>query len=412
MKIVFVHGSPYGFGGIETWLARFTNRLVADGHEVALLTRPFGEDWDETSAIVDDIARNATVHMGARRWFGQGSGKTPSLREADVLFACNLDSLLRAAAVQPQLARAPRLIAGVFHPREYTAPRSPFKRRWVQHVSRRIVLDLPVENFVFCGDVVARDTGKALARDLSRSPVLPLAIDMDRFRPPPDRPVDRTKIASVARLTPYYTHHRQMVRVIRDLRDRGHDFSYHVYGDGPERQSLEDEVRRLGVDHAVFLHGTVPYDRLGEAVTDAFACIGTGTALLESAACGVPALVAIDSHRGPATYGFIQNTTGTDIGGYVPGQPEYDIAQRLLWLAGLGEDEYRRVANGSRARAEEFSLDRLVPRFVDMLGAAHPVPLSVSASDRAIGQLDWLLEAVLLNLGAPDLMMQRYVRPC
>src|SRR2546423_5173759 len=121
-----------------------------------------------------------------------------------------------------------------------------------------------------------------LSRDLSTSPVVPIPIDTDRFRPSVDRPVDRRKIVSVARLAPYYTYIRQMIGVIRDLRAQGHAFTYHSYGDGEERAALEAEARELGVDDAVFLHGAIPYDRFTEAVGEAFAVIGIGTGVLEA----------------------------------------------------------------------------------------------------------------------------------
>ena len=411
MKIAFVHGSPYGFGGIETWLMRFSERLVADGHEVALLTRPFGEEWHETTGVVDRISRSATIHVGTRHWFRERGHATPPLAGADVLFACNLEALLRAALLQQRLDPAPRVVAGAFSPREYCWKASRMQRRWIQHLAERVVLRLPLENFVFATDGMARQTGECIGRDLSASPVLPLAIDTERFRPSPNRRVDRRKIVSVSRLVPYYTHHRHMIRVIRDLRESGHGFTYHAFGDGPERQRLEDDARRMGVDDAVFLHGAIPYDNFGDAVGDAFAYIGMGTALIEAAACGVPALVAIDSHPAPVTYGFIDDTVGNDIGGYVPGHPEHEIGERLLWLAGLTEQQYRQVEDGARARVEEFSLTRLVPRFVDMLAGAAPVSIPISAADRVLAQLDWMVEAVLLNLGAPDVMTRRYVRP-
>jgi glycosyltransferase involved in cell wall biosynthesis len=200
-----------------------------------------------------------------------------------------------------------------------------------------------------------------------------------------------------------------MIRLVHDLRARGHDFSYHVYGDGPRRAELEAEVRRLGLQGAVFFHGTVPYERFADVVADAFAFVGTGTSLVEAAACGVPSLVAIPGHTDPVSHGWIQDVAGNEFGGPAPGHPEHRIEDLLLALDALDEGGYLAVGAASRRRAEEFALPELVPRFVELLQGAVPFPLSISAVDRALGQLDWLLEAVLLNLGAPDGWTQRYV---
>jgi glycosyltransferase involved in cell wall biosynthesis len=401
----------YVLGGIQTWLARMAPALTAQGNDVALLTRPRGQPFDTTSAIIDDLPREVTVHLGSRHWFRLLPAQLADREPPDVVFACNVEALLLAAQVQQRLAPAAKVVAGVFHPREYCWKAPLLRRRWRQHVAERLVGRLPLENFVFATDGMARQMGECLDRDMSGSPVLPLPIDTAKLRRLADRKVTPRKIVSVARLVPSYAHHGQMIRVIKELRERGHEFSYHAYGDGEDRDALEAEARRLGVDDAVFLHGAIPYERFTEAVGDAFAYIGLGTALLEAAACGVPALVGIDSHPAPETYGFLQETTGNDVGGYVPGHAVQPIADRLLWLADRSEEEYREVERGSRERAEEFGIAASLPAFLEILESAESFPVRVSGVDRALGQLDWLLEAVMLNLGAKDAIGQRHLRP-
>jgi glycosyltransferase involved in cell wall biosynthesis len=409
MKIAFVYGNLYTWGGIQTWLIRMTRALAESGHEVSVLTRRRCEQWDVTTAIVDELSGHATLHMAGRYWFRRAASPEPALASPDVLFGCSLQSLVQAAQVQQRLAPAARMVAGVFHPQEF-ATSSLLSRRWVQHLGGHIGRALPAENFVFCGDVVARDTGAALGRDLSQSPVLPIPVDTRRLKPSPQRRVDPYKIASVARLARSYTHHWHMVHVIRELRDRGHPFTYHAYGDGEDRERLEAEARRLGVDDAVFFHGFVPYDRVADAIGDSLACIGLGTGIIEAAACGVPAIVGIDSSPRPATYGFIQEIQGTDVGGHVPGQAEYPIAERILWLSSRSPEQYRQVEAAARARAEDFGLDRLAPRFVEMLSRAAPHSYPITPADRTVGQLDWLLESTIIKLGGPDTMTRRFVR--
>lgn len=410
MKILFVYPSIYGLGGIETWLTRMLPSLRAEGHDVALLTRPPVEPWDVTTEVVDRVSDDATVHLAGRHWFRGHRSIQPPLQAADVVFAGNLQAFLLAALVQQHLMPGAKVVAGVFHPREYCSKAPLIQRRWGQHLTERLTRRLPVENFMFCTAGMARQTGECLGRDLSRAPVLPIPIDSDRLRRSSDRVVKRGKIVAVARLHPQYEHHDHMIRVIRDLRDAGHDFSYHAYGDGPRRAELEADARRLGMDGAVFFHGSLPYAQFAEVLDDAFAFIGTGTALLEAAACGVPSLVAISEHPGPMTHGWIHAVAGNEFGGAVPGHPEFPISEQLVWLAGRTECEYRELEEASRHRAEEFSLPRLLPQFVEILAGAAPFPLPISAADRVLGQLDWILEAVLLNLGAPDGWTQRYVR--
>ncbi len=410
MKILFVYGNIYSWGGIQTWLIRIAPKLRARGHEVTLLTREMSGPNDVTSEIVDRLASDATLLFAGRHWFRAPRSLRPPLGEQDVLFACGLEALLLAALVQQHLTPAAKIVAGVFSPREYCWKTSRLSRRWSQHVAERLVRRLPLRNFVFSTNGMARQTGECLSRDLSESPVFPIPIDTERLRPAKGRSVNPHKIVSVSRLTPYYTHNSQMIRVIRELRDRGHNFTYHVYGEGVARPELEAEARRLLVDDAVFFHGTVAYDDFAEAIGDAFLYIGLATGLIEAAACGIPALVGIDSQPSPDTYGFLHETVGNDLGGYVPGHPKYRITERVLWLVGRTDEQYRQIEAASRARAEEFGLDRLLPRLIDILERADRPALPISKGDCILGQLDWILEAVLLNLGGHDAMGNRHVR--
>jgi glycosyltransferase involved in cell wall biosynthesis len=410
MRILFVYGNMYSWGGIQTLLVRLAPTLRAHGHDVSLLARPRGGQSDVTSAVIDQIASSADVQIADDNWLtARRALRRVELVPADVIVACDLRALLLAAVLQEQRMPATTIVAAAFAPREYCWRRSPLLRPWSRHLSRRIVRQLPVENLMFATDGMARQTGDCAGRDLRTSPVLPLAIDTHRLRPPAVREVDRRKIVSVARLVPYYTHHRLMVHVIRQLRDAGHDFAYHAYGDGDDRASLEAEARKLGVGDSVVFHGSVPYERFAEVVMDAFAYIGMGTALIEAAACGVPALVAIDMSSRPNTYGFVQDTEGNDLGGYVQGHPEQPIAERLLWLASLDEEGYRRAGAASRRRAEEFDTSVLVPRLVDILTAAKPVSLRLSWWDRQMAWIERIGSAALWKLGVDTSTTRRHL---
>lgn len=409
MRILFVYDNMYMLGGVQTWLTRVLPRLQAEGRDVELLTRPYGEPWDRTTDLVDSLLPDVAVHVGERYWF-RARRSISRLPAADVLVPCNLSALLTAALLQRHAMPEARIVVGVFHHREYCAKRPFLKRHWDLHLGTGLVKALPLSNFIVSTPGMGLQLGDCLGRDMSAAPVVPIPIDTERFRPSPNRRVTPGKIVSVARLAPLYPHHGHMIRVIRDLRERGHAFTYHAYGDGDERGALEAEVRRLGVEDAVFFHGPVPYSRFREVVSDAFAFIGLGTATIEAAACGVPTLLAISGHPGAMTHGFVQDVPGQELGGYLPGHPQQAVAERLLWLAERSEDEYARVEAGARARAEQFSLTAILPQLVDILEGAAPFSLPVSAMDQALGRLDWLVQATLLNLGVPEWRSERYVR--
>jgi glycosyltransferase involved in cell wall biosynthesis len=410
VKVLFVYENVYAVGGIQTWLRRMIPRLRADGHEVALLTRAPTMAGDVTTETVDALADLASIHVARPRWFRARGPIDPPLDDADVVFACNLEGLLAAGFVQRRFMPGAKVVAGVFHPREYCANVPPLERRWGLHLGVRILRRLPVENMMFITEGTTRQTSDCLGRDLTGAPVLPIPVDTDALRPAFPRAVDRTKIASVARLAGQYAHHRQMIRVIGELRDDPRGFTYQVYGDGPSRPELEAEVREQRLEDRVFFHGAIPYERFAMAVGDAFAFVGSGTALLEAAACGVPALLTIAGESEPLTHGFIHEAEGDELGGWLPGHPKRPMAERLLWLADRDAREYAEVERAARARAEQFSVSRLAPRFAALLERAVPFSIPIAPRHGLIGRADWVLEALLAQVGRGDGWTQRYIR--
>src|SRR3954471_17231701 len=143
MKILFVYPNMYAMGGIQTWLTRMLPRLQAAGHEVALLTRPPGEGWDETGQFVEAIEAHAPVELAGRHWFDLRRLRAAHPEPADIVFSCNLPSLLTGVLVQEHLMPDARLVAGVFHPREYSWQTPRLSKRWVQHLGERILHGFP-----------------------------------------------------------------------------------------------------------------------------------------------------------------------------------------------------------------------------------------------------------------------------
>lgn len=80
------------------------------------------------------------------------------------------------------------------------------------------------------------------------------------------------------------------------------DATLTLYGDGPERQALEDTVERLGLGHAVAFCGYVEDVAVRLRDVDLFVCTsireGFGNAIVEAMAAGVP-VVSVDCPFGP-----------------------------------------------------------------------------------------------------------------
>jgi glycosyltransferase involved in cell wall biosynthesis len=152
-------------------------------------------------------------------------------------------------------------------------------------------------------------------------------------------------------------------RVVRELPDT----RFLIIGEGDLKDSLERQIRELGLDRHVLLTGFRP-DVLGlmksfdlfvmSSVTE-----GLGSAMLEAMA----ATRAVVGTRA----GGIPEAVAHDVTGLlVPTHDERALAEAIVQL--LGDPERRqRFGEAGRARIiEEFSVDRMVQRTVEAYGTA------------------------------------------
>lgn len=128
-----------------------------------------------------------------------------------------------------------------------------------------------------------------------RVPVITMGVDVDRFRPAGHR-VQRAvpHLATVARLIPQKGHHDALL-ALAQLAAEGVPFHYTIAGDGPERESLEAEVSRLGLTKEVTFAGRLGEDAVRDLLAESdvllLSSYGLGEAapvcVMEAMACGL-----------------------------------------------------------------------------------------------------------------------------
>jgi glycosyltransferase involved in cell wall biosynthesis len=128
----------------------------------------------------------------------------------------------------------------------------------------------------------------------ARIHVIPCGIDTERFRPGEEKAWPPT-IVCVARLVPV-KNHELLLEACADLRERGLDFRCVLVGDGRSRGHVETTRARLGLESVVELVGVAEqaevlawWQRATVAVLTSDS-EGMPVALMEAAACGVPAV--------------------------------------------------------------------------------------------------------------------------
>jgi glycosyltransferase involved in cell wall biosynthesis len=133
-----------------------------------------------------------------------------------------------------------------------------------------------------------------------------------------------------------------------------------ILGEGPQRRELEQLAEQLGVAADVALPGFVanPFAWMARAGVFALSSAWEGlpSVLIEALACGCP-VVSTDCPSGPA------EILGTgDLGALVPVGDADALARAIERALGAPSDPAAR-----RARARDFTVDRVAPRYLEAL---------------------------------------------
>lgn len=172
----------------------------------------------------------------------------------------------------------------------------------------------------------------------------------------------KKKVISVGRLSPVKGF-SQLIRAFRTVVDLYPDWELHIFGEGPERESLLDEIQSLGLQNSVSLHGTTK--QVQEELTQAsiYACSsrfeGFGLSILEAMSCGLP-IVSFDCPYGPRS--LIDNGHS---GFLVPLDDVQGLSEKICLLI---EDANLRKTMGENAynSTKKNNLDLVTSRWMDL----------------------------------------------
>jgi glycosyltransferase involved in cell wall biosynthesis len=371
MRILFVQPTM-GLGGIETQILKLSHELADRGHDVTLLTTGAG-----SPALLAAVAEKARIVRHAAHP-PVLPPRPAGMEEPDIIYSCGSFALLLALHVRARWAPRARVVTGTYFGREYFFP--PTHRGFFPNVVRDVLAELPDSNVVFATEGCRASHAAGIGRSFRDSPIVPVA----GRRAVPEaagRPVQPRRVVSVGRIVDFKTYNFTMLDVLERLAAEGIVLDYEIYGDGDQLERLRAEVERRGLGGRVRLHGQLPYERFTEAVRDAFAFVGHGTAALEAAALGVPATIAIESAPGPASLGFFGERAGFNVGeaGTVADDPS-NFADDLRRLARMSREEYDALALRGQRKANETSVERVVDGLLAAFEASAHVTVPVSSA--------------------------------
>jgi len=354
--VVMIQGLE--FGGLEKVALDLVHHLP-DTYDITLCC------YDSLGPLRDSIDPRIQVeHLPRKPGFDAGyPGRLAAFlreRRCDVLNVHNNTAFFYGAMAKRR-SGIKRLV--------YTEHGRTHRLSWKARLAHRLLcrrVDATIVVTPHLVDILVRDEG--FPRD--RVQWIPNGIDGTPFTPghkDPEvmaelslTPTDRV-IGIVARLDPV-KNHSLLLRAMRHVVAGEPAARLIIVGDGPERQRLESEARELGVAGAVtFLGQRADTPRVMSTFDVYCLCSvseGMPLTLVEAMAAALPVVAT--------AVGGIPTLVEPEVTGLlVPSQDEGALAQ-ALFRALTEKDLAARMATEARRRFEaEYTLDRMVSRYVD-----------------------------------------------
>ncbi|WP_350585531.1 glycosyltransferase family 4 protein [Pseudoalteromonas sp. RB2-MNA-CIBAN-0110] len=115
------------------------------------------------------------------------------------------------------------------------------------------------------------------------------------------------KIVAIGRLVDFKTYNFYMIKVLKNLKTKGFNVQFDIYGDGPLKAQIADEINKAGLSESIHLKGTLDYLKFDETVSNYNLFIGSGTAIIQAAALGLPSIVGVENVIEAETYGYFSD---------------------------------------------------------------------------------------------------------
>lgn len=115
------------------------------------------------------------------------------------------------------------------------------------------------------------------------------------------------RIIAIGRLVEFKTYNFYMLNVVKNLIEKGIPVEFYIYGDGPLFNEIKSNIIELGLEDNVFLKGTLDYLEFDKVVMQHDIFIGSGTAIIQAAALGVPSIVGVENVVEPESYGYFSD---------------------------------------------------------------------------------------------------------
>jgi hypothetical protein len=192
---------------------------------------------------------------------------------------------------------------GFYHYLRYAWP-AP-KLAYHERINRKFAFDyLPSESLLFFSEECKSFNEGRAGKELPGAHTFRLGVVDEKDITLSGESKTPLKIVAVGRLVEFKTYNLFMLNVVKELKDRGINTIFDIYGYGDLKTKIQQRIRELKLENNVFLKGSIEYSKFDCVVSKYDLFIGSGTAIIQASSLGVPSIVGVENLDVPKTYGF------------------------------------------------------------------------------------------------------------
>lgn len=316
--------------------------------------------------------------------------------EVDLVHATEGLGILLAQQIFKAFNKKVRVNLGFYHQKEFSWGKGR-TLPYFERVNRSALSGLSSKSLAFFNEGVAETVCEETGRNVAETNVFPLGVDVVQSNNKHKfSEGKRIKIVSIGRLTNFKTYNLWMIDVVADLAAKGYEVTYDVYGRGDIEAEVSERVRASGAP--VFLKGTLKYSEFSQVVTEYDLFVGSGTAIIEASALGVPAIIGIESIPDAKTYGYFSDISGFTYNELGLNLPLLQVGSLIEEFVSLSEEHKQLLGRRHVLKAELFSMEHCVSNFSHLFEVTDPLDLDARSYSWLSYKLSYLLTSVLSKL--------------
>lgn len=359
MKLVFYIRNLNWLGGAERGIISRANFLAERRHEVYLIVeQPFDRTANSIGKVSPEVHIVGPEELNNNCDYGGKQSRLTYLFNK-IKFLHNISKwiartkpdilILRAAGgghsfflIPHHGARFVNESLMTFNPKEY--PTTFFRSIWFKWLSWR------VDKYVL---LTHRDIqsfpGPQKKAVVIHNPLMIKPLKAD---------VDSKIVVSLGRLH-FQKNYGALISAFAIVAQRHPDWQLHIYGEGPDKEALQQQIEQLNLTHSVILKGFTNDTAAAIASGSIFALSskfeGLPNCVIEAAATGLPTVAC-------EVNGCHEIMDGYDMGFIVPQNDIEAFADRLSYLI-ENPDERQRMGAAAFKRSQDFDRDKILDQY-------------------------------------------------